>query len=382
MAEIFYERGKKYNCKVNGKSYFRKTATIDGKRRNFYGDGEKDANRKIAEAISLASQGVNLDHKNANVDEVFEYWLYNVKRVGVKASTFARYEGSFRNYIKGSSLAMMKLSKLTSANMQAYINYMDEELNASAPTIKATIKVWKLFTSWAYEEGYFPKDPCRNVSLPSSREPKKGIDIFTAEERDKILATMKAEDYQYDTLIRLAFMTGMRQGELLGLRWEDITDNGISITRSTSVVTHIDANQNRQRYREVWDTKTKNAVRVIPILDSTRQMLREHKVAQAKYFLKNRIKNEGYVFTNDVGSIIDASVLRKSYARLLERAGVPYRKFHAIRHTFGTEAIRRGVNVQDLKMLMGHSDIKTTYIYVQSDTESKKNAIEQIGEII
>ena len=61
---------------------------------------------------------------------------------------------------------------------------------------------------------------------------------------------------------------------------------------------------------------------------------------------------------------------------------MPYRKFHAIRHTFATEAIHRGMDMKDLQMLMGHADVQTTYIYVQSDNDAKRSAIDKMGELI
>jgi len=383
--KVFYEKGKKYNCYSHGKPYFRKTATINGKRHFFYGDGEKDADRKIEEAKRLSLQGLNYDNKDSKVGAVFSYWLFNVKRVdkNIKESSFARYECAVRNHVLPYPIAECKLSKLDSATMQAYISALYEEYGCSGPSIANTFKVWKMFASWAVDEGFCAKNPCRNISLPGKREKaKKKIETFSLEERKALLLYIEESKYQYDTIIKLAFATGMRQGELLGLRWEDVGKDSINVARSTAVVTHIDKEGNRDRYREVWDTKTENSERVMPILPETAAMLQEHRAKQAQYFLKNRIISKGYVFTTDTGELIDATSFAKSYKRLLSRAGIPYRKFHTIRHTFATEAIRSGVDVKDLQMLMGHADIQTTYIYVQPNDESKRNAIEKLGKLL
>jgi len=383
---IFYEHGKKYNFRnQNGTPYYRKNVTINGKRHVIYGDGEKDALRKIEEAKNLSNAGLDYDKKSAKVGFTFKYWLFNVKRVDkdIKASSFARYEMSFRLHIEPYDIANMNLSNLSSANLQEYITKMYEEENVSGATIAATFKIWKMFTRWAVDEGYLIKDPCRNISLPGKREKvNRKIEVFSEEERATILAYIDKSHYRYDTIIKLAFATGMRQGELLGLKWSDIGEDSISISRSTAMVTHVDKNGERERYREVWDTKTLNSERVIPILPSTAKMLKEHHKAQLEYFLKNRIPKSDYVFTTDTGNLIDASSFRTSYERMLKRAGVPYRKFHTIRHTFATEAIRRGVDVKDLQMLMGHSDIETTFVYVHSDMDSKRKSIEMMGEIL
>lgn len=382
---VFYEKGKKYNYRsANGISYFRVTATINGKRKTFYGDGEKDARMKMEEAKALASQGIDLSSQTAKVGTVFRYWLYNVKRVdNIKASTFARYEMSFRVHIEPDPISGIVIGKLNSAVLQSYVTSLYEDKHLSGGNIKAIVKVWKMFCSWAQDEGYFLKSPCRNLSVPGQRDNgMKNFEVFTADERKRMLEYMTESHYQYDTLVLLAFATGMRLGELLSLRWDDIYDGMIHVSRSTAIVDHIDKDGNRERYREIWDTKTKNSVRNIPILPEIEEMLRRHHLAQRKYFLCKGIAQSEYVFTTMTGELIDATNFHTSFERMLKRAGVPNRKFHAIRHTFATEAIRHGVDVKDLQLLMGHSDLETTYVYVQSDDDSRKKAILQMGNLV
>lgn len=381
MSNTFYSHGKKYNCTRNGIPYYRKSAVIAGKRRWFYGDGEKDANNKIEEAKLEASAGLDLDKRGVKIGAAFRHWLFNVKRVEVKASSFTRYEATYRNHIEVYPIINTPLSKLDSATLQAHINYLYEDEELSASTIAEVAKVWRMFLSWALDEGFMTKNPARSLSLPTTKH-KKTIEVFTPEERQKIMTYLAKGKYQYDTVIRLAFATGMRQGELLGLKWEDIYDGAIHVKRSTAMVTHIDKEGKRELSREVWSTKTVNSVRTIPITAETERMLDEHRLAQKKYLFAHGLPQSEYVFTSSTGELIDARVFIRSYERMLARAGVKYRKFHTIRHTFATEAIRRGVDVKDLQMLLGHSDVATTYIYVQSDDSSKREAILKIGSLV
>lgn len=386
-SKVFYEKGKKYNCTKNGKPYYRMTVTIAGKRHEVYGDGEKDAKAKAEELKTQSAMGYDLAKKNAKVGSVINYWLFNVKRVdkNLKASSFARYECAVRNHIMPYPIATATLSQLDSATMQAYVTSLYEDHGLSGPNIASVVKVWRLFCKWAQEEGYIIKNPCRNLSLPGAREKgKKKIVTFSAEERATLLSYMRDSKYCYDTVIELAFATGMRQGELLGLRWEDVDllARTITVSRSTAVVVHINKEGTRDRYREVWDTKTENSNRVIPLLPSTAKMLETHRVKQRDYFESIGKPQPEYVFTTETGALIDQTSFGKSYTRLLRRANIPHRKFHAIRHTFATEAIRKGVDVKDLAMLLGHSDVSTTYIYVQPNEETKRNAIEKMGQIM
>ena len=165
-------------------------------------------------------------------------------------------------------------------------------------------------------------------------------------------------------------------------QFQTLQEFAVHVRHSTDNVTHIDKDGNKKRYRELWETKSVNSVRDIPILNSTNEMLKQHRSQQRVFFMAHGYGTPEYVFTTETGEVISHSNFRRSYQRMLARAGVPYRKFHAVRHTFATEAIRSGVDVKDLQLLMGHSDISTTYIYVQSDNESRKNAIEKIGAIM
>lgn len=382
MAKIFYEKGKKYNCTVTGKPYFRTSVTINGKVHQVYGDGEKDAKRKVEELKSQAGKGFDLSYSKARFGEALRSWLYDVKRVdkNLKASSFSSYEAQFRNHIEPFPVCSVLLKNLTRAHIQKYVTQLHDEQGCEAPTIVAALRVVRMFNKWAVEEGMLTKDVCKGVVIPGKySKAAHDFDIFSEDERARLLDYMDRTGYMYDTLIKLAFATGMRKGELLALRWEDIYDGSIHVRRSTARAVHIDGEGNRSNKREVWEPKTKNAVRTIPLLRETQKMLSQHKAAQMEFFLANRLGRPEYVFTTTTGTLIEATNLYSSYRSLLEHAGIKYRKFHAIRHTFATEAIRHGVDVKDLQLLMGHSDISMTYRYVQSDEDSKRNAIEMMG---
>ena len=384
MAQTFYLKGKKYNCVKNGTPYFRKSAVIGGKQRSFYGDGEKDALKKIEEAKKLEDKGFDFDKKNAKAGEVFRFWLYDIKRIdkNLKPKTFASYDGLYRNHFEGYPIADLKMPSFTSAAMQRHINNMYETEGKSGKTIQVAVRLFKQFCNWAIEEGYLVKNPCSNLILPGEHAKKAEVETFSKEERTAILSYMRETDYWYDTLIKLAFATGMRQGELLGLQWDDVGDEEIHVRHTLSYYQRVGEDGDKSYSLELGTPKSINGDRRIPLLPSAKEMLRQHHLAQRKYMLAHGLPQTKFVFTTSKGTPVVAATLDHSYKSMLRQAGVPYKKFHAIRHTFATEAIQRGVPVKDLQMLMGHADISTTYIYVHSTMETKRSAIELIGEMM
>lgn len=379
----FYVGNKKYNCLKNGRHYYRKSVTIEGKRYDFYGDGEKDCLRKIDAAKESIQAGLNYAKRNALTKDIFEHWLYNVKRVDrIKASSFALYERQYRNHIKPYPVMNTVLSKLDSSQLQVYFTTLHEEKKLSGKTIGGVAIVWNMFCKWAQKEGYFVRNPYANLVIPGQRHADKGVtEVFSETEMGKISRYMKNQNYRYETLVRLAFATGMRQGELLGLKWSDVDSRRIRIERSTATVTHVDRDGNRKNYREIWDTKTSNSVRDIPILPETYQMLSSYREQQCMLFGSPNDTPE-YLFTTCTGALITASQLYVSFTRMLRNAGVEPRKFHAIRHTFATQALQRGVDIKELQLIMGHADLHTTYGYVTVDLDAKKRAIEKMGRML
>lgn len=385
MGKTFYEKGKKYNCYVTGKPYFRTSVTINGKVHQVYGDGEKDAKRKIEALKELAASGVDVNRRKEKFGALMQHWLFDIKRLdsGIKTSTFNNYVLLFNKHIKPYDIYDMNMSNVSRAAIQRYVNTMYERDGKSRAVIKHALSLLNNYCNWLVDEECLRKNPCRRISIPGDyKQNKKEIEVFSSEERARVLEYMLDSHYRYSVLIRLAFATGMRRGELLGLKWSDIEGGVIHVSRSVGTTAKADTDGLKDYKTALWEPKTPNAIRDIPITKETEQMLAEHRHQQKVYFLKNGLGTPEFLFTTEAGNIIRPSGLDESYRNMLKSAGVPHKKFHAIRHTFATEAIRCGVDVKDLSRLLGHSNVQTTYIYVQSDDESRRAAIEKMGAMM
>ena len=386
----------KTNYVKNGKEYYRVTITvgrdINGKliRKEFYGKTKKEAEAKKEEYLNGIKNGLNADFQDVTLGDLMHTWLFEVVRMSRKPATFVKYEGHYRNYIKNSELYGMKISLIKSIQIQRYYNKLYQQ-GKSSKTIKALNNFLKTFFNYAVDEGYLAKNPCtgKKIVIPGTPEEKieAEIETFTDEEIKKIKEALKG--HRLKVLFLLAFGTGLRQGELLGLKWTDIDfeKKELRVQRMIKQVTIIDEKGNR-KYKTIEQIpKTKNSIRTVPIPSSLIPMLKEHKNRQREEKLKagsaylNDVE-KGYVFTTELGNTIDASNLLKTYKKILNRAGVPYRKFHAIRHTYATKLFERGVPLKTVSELLGHSNISiTANIYTHVIPKQKTNAVETLNDL-
>jgi len=386
----------KTNYVKNGKEYYRVTATVgrdaNGKliRKEFYGKTKREAEAKRDEYLNGIKNGLNIDFQDTTLGDLMHVWLFEVARVSRKPSTFARYEGLYRNYIRDSELYGLKISLIKSIQIQRYYNKLYQE-GKSSKTIKTLNKFLKTFFNYAVDEGYLVKNPCtgKKIVIPGTPEEKAEakIETFTDEEIKKI--TEALEGHRLKVLFLLAFGTGLRQGELLGLKWPDIDfeKKELKVQRTIKQVTIIDQNGNREYKTIEQIPKTKSSIRTVPIPSSLIPVLKEYRNKQKEEKLKagpaylNDIE-KGYVFTTELGSIIDARNLLRIYKKILDKAGVKYRKFHAIRHTYATKLFERGVPLKIVSELLGHSNISTTAnIYTHVIPKEKTNAVETLNDL-
>ena len=172
-------------------------------------------------------------------------------------------------------------------------------------------------------------------------------------------------------LITLAISTGARISELLALTYDDIQPDRITINKQVVERPIFEDGKTVGHELVIDETKTENSVRSIPITADTYFMLSEHKEWQKEDMKKNNYATN-QLFTTDSGSLYDKHSLRHTLDRIHEDAKVSQYGFHAYRHTFGTKLASKGVALQTLSSLMGHSDISVTAKYYINVPASEK----------
>ena len=202
------------------------------------------------------------------------------------------------------------------------------------------------------------------VTLPKVRQ--KNEEVFTETELKQLARIILRRTDETGLGILLTVYTGIRLGELCGLKWQDV-NAGKGMLHVQRTVERV-AQEDGTTCLAVLTPKTESSNRWIPIPQEMMRVLKPDQRLPETYLLTG-------------GEIIpDPRTMQNRYRALLKRIGVPYRNFHALRHTYATRCIEQGIDAKSVSELLGHSDVRTTLrLYVHASMDYKSKAVEAIG---
>lgn len=336
------------------------------KRRYVSGKTREDVRRKLAKAMSDRDGGLVFDAGTLTVGEYLDRWLADCVKGTVRESTFKRYEYAIRPHLKP-ALGRIKLKSLNPAHVRTlYREKLDAGL-APATVHKMHVVLHKALDQ-AVADGLIPRNATDAVKVP--RIDREEINPLTADEANRLIEA--AHEDRLEALYVLAVHTGLRQGELLALKWDDLDlEEGMLRVRRTLTYaggTHYLA-----------EPKTKKSRRTVRLTTGAVAALRDHLRRQMEEmaWLGSLYQPGGLVFASETGSIVNPSNLRnRSFSRILKRSGLSERglRFHDLRHTCATLLLSRNVNPKIVSEMLGHATIAITldtYSHVLPDMQEK-----------
>jgi integrase len=325
--------------------------TPDGpKRKTIYGKAYKEVEAALAKARGDAARGLTFDAGNLTVGEWLDRWLEDAVADTVRPVTFAKYEQIVRNHAKP-ALGRLRLQTLTPAHVRGlYREKLDSGL--SPRTVQYVHVTLNKALKQAVADGLIPRNVCEAVKPP--RPQKREISPLTPEQARRFLEACQGE--RLEALFVLAVHTGMRQGELLGLHWEDVdleagtlrVRRALAQTNDGPVLTAPKSAKSRRR---------------IKLTGASVEVLKRHRAAQngESRKLGGLWENRGLVFPNRTGGFLSPYLLTDGpLKRPLECAGLPSIRFHDLRHTCATILLSRGVHAKLVQELLGHATISIT----------------------
>jgi integrase len=320
------------------------------KRRTLYGKTRQEVANKLAKALSSREDGLVFDAGKQTVGEYLERWLGDSLRDTVRHGTFERCEQIVRLHIRP-ALGNLKLKTLSPAHIQGlYRDRLDSGL--SPATVQKIHAVLHKALDQAVRWSLVPRNATEAVKSP--RPTPNQIKPLDSEQVKALLKAVHGDCFE--ALYTLAVTTGLRQGEILGLKWEDIDlANGVIRVRRTLT--------RRGGRLLLGDPKTKRSRRTVRLTEATVEALKGHLAHQMERMerLGDLYKDQGLVFATGKGTLVNPSNLRKrSFAPLLEKAGLPSVRFHDLRHTCATLLLSRNVNPKIVSEMLGHATVSIT----------------------
>jgi len=320
------------------------------KRKTIYGKTRQEVAAKLAKVLAGRAEGISYSEENITVGDYLDKWLKGSVRGSVRQSTFDRYESAIRLHIKP-ALGKLKLKKLTPLHVQGF--YQDRLDAGLAPaTVHKLHAILHQTLDQAVRWHMIPRNVAKAVKAP--RPAPKEMSTLSAEETRRLFEAARGE--KLEALYVLTVHTGMRQGELLALKWQDVDleNAAISVRRTLT--------KSGSRLL-LGEPKTKKSRRTIRLTEAVVRALREHLTRQMEDMqrLGDLYRDQGLVFSSEVGTLINPTNLRKrSFTPLLKRAGLPSIRFHDLRHTCATLLLSRNVHPKYVQELLGHASIAIT----------------------
>lgn len=321
------------------------------------------------------------DPMSVTLGEWYEYWLVTYMKDKVKQSTYMSYRGYGNKHF--CVLYKIRLKKLEGRILQEFYNYKYREEGLSAKTLRNYHMALHKCLQQAVKERLIVTNPCDAVTLPSGEKPE--IAALTNEQQRALVQI--SYRHRYGVFVRLDLSTGLRMGELLALRWEDIDLVGAQLTvkRTINRLARYEQDEGKHSTEIVFDTpKTQNARRTIPLTRSVIEDLKrwrsiqlaDQNAAGAAY------QDTGFVVTNELGMYFEQRTFKDYYNRMLQDAGIGHFTFHALRHTFTTRALERGMDYKTLSAIRGHYSVSFTMdTYVHSMDEHKRNEMDKMDDL-
>lgn len=334
----------------------------DGKRRQKYFKKLQECRKWIADAEFEDEHGTINAFRDMTVGAWFGYWIENVKEGNVKTRTLQNYKDRYSHNI-APYIGGMLLPDVKPMHCQNVLNQMAKEGYCSSTIGLTKITMATLFESAVENQLVCSNPVSKTIKCTGGKGPKHER-VLTKEEQRIFLEAVKGKgNYNQYALV---LQTGLRAGELAGLKWSDIDfDN-----KTINVARTVDYRTNGPGW-EIRSPKSKAGRRDIPltaeavrILENQKRKMQPGSALTATY--------HDYVFLSKNGNLIKNSTYNKDLERICGKTGLEHFSMHTLRHTFATRCAESGMNPKTLQSILGHSKISVTMdIYVHCTGDQK-----------
>jgi integrase len=349
-------------------------------RKHFFANSRGEVAEKLKAALRTHQLGLPIAHERQTVQQFLERWLTDVCEPSVRARTLESYKATVKLHIVP-ELGPIQLTKLSPQHVQGFVKEKCQPRNCrrcrgtgklvkqdnepkdcpfckgsgqrrlSPRSVEYAFSVLSRALNVAVRWDLVPRNVCKSATAP--RVPKHEIQPLSPEEARQFLESIKGD--RNEALYAIALGLGLRKGEALGLRWEDVAlDTGDLKVRY--------ALQRLKGKVELVEPKSERSRRQVALPDFAVRALKAHRVRQkeARLVAGSRWQDTGHVFTTSIGTPMDPRQVSREFRKALIKAGLGQQRFHDLRHTAATLLLVQGVPARVVMEVLGHSQISLT----------------------
>ena len=377
--------------------------TPSGKRNYVYAKTLEELRIKEKEYHLAKWSGADYYGTNVTINDMYERSLK--LKYGIKESTYASYIQYYNNYIRD-DFGKLKIAKVRYSDVLAYYNFLLKKRKISTKTIAGVhLQLLSAF-QLAYQDGIISKNPLDGVLRIFKRAAgydERKIHALTVKQQKTFLDFLNGHPIwgRYHSIFQVMLGTGLRVGELCGLRWQDVDLNEKIIDINHGLVKVKAVRGQSKEHYSISLPKTKSGIRRIPIMKQVVDaFVEEYEIAEAKGF--KSVEIDGYtdfIFTKQNGNVYDSTRLDLALRQIVEAYNkqeevaskeegrepfyLPHISNHMLRHTFCTRLCERDVNMKVIQTLMGHANVNITLnIYAEVSYQKQMEEINKLANEI
>jgi integrase len=315
-------------------------AGADGHRHSVYARTRREAQERLRAALTGRDNGIRPVGQRLTVGAFLDEWLATSVPARCRPSTARSYRETVERYVRP-AVGQVALAKLEPEHVQRMLAALTARGDLSPTTVRYAYAILRIALGRALKSGRVIRNVCTLIDPPAKAH--RELRPLSAQQVRDFLAGIAGD--RLEALYLAALGTGLRQGELLALRWQDV-----DLERGDLAVSHT----LQRGTRSLAEPKTDRARRTLRLPRQVTAALLAHRSRQSIVPLV------GLIFTTQHGTALDSRNVTRYLQRHLARLGLPHQRFHDLRHAFATLMIESGEDLGVVSRILGHADFATT----------------------
>ena len=341
-----------------------------------YGMRYTDVKKRLLEKKAEIQQTIHPEAavRGMTVEKWMRSWLETDLLGGIKASSYLTYQNQMNRHILP-CLGRMQMASITPEMVHSFLECLQAK-GLGENTVRGIYRLLSAAMRAALDDGIISKNPCRKICVKRGERVQQRV--FSREEQKKVEKTLSQGE---DLTALFAMYTGLRLGEICGLRWSDINwENGTAtVCRTVQRLKRMDTDKclkcgGAKTYLMIGSPKSPSSCRTIPIPTFLLKRLEIQKKQRSAAQLTT-----GYIFGTGMRAA-DPRTIQRRFAGVVRRLEIPDAHFHTLRHSYATRLLEMGVDVKTVSQLLGHSSAKSTLdCYAHSLLDQQRSAVAKLS---